>query len=293
MVLGNHEFDHPRHVLKEQMNLAKFPFLSANVKDLNGALLAVPYIIKQFSGFKVAVFGLTTTESKITANPDHIKDLIFEDEVAVAKKLVPYLREHADVVIALAHLGIYEGRNRGSKRLAAQVSGIDLIVDGNTDTKMEVPLIVTDPDSTHQTLIVQAWHWGLVLGRIDLWIRDKRVVDFKMEMIPINLKRAVKKPNGEKAFHFIGKPIREHPGLSALLKPYAEKVDLFLDERIGYAKGAFDNDHGRFRETALGRPGRRCHALVHEAFQPGFCVDQQRRHPVRHFRRAIDPGSHL
>jgi len=252
MVLGNHEFDHPIDVLKEQMNLAKFPFLSANIKTSNGDHLTIPYIIKQFNGFKVAIFGLTTTETKVTGNPDHIKDLIFEDEIDVAKELVPYLRERSDVIIALTHLGIYEGLNRGSKRLAAQVAGIDLIVDGNTDIKLEAPLIISGPDAEHQTLIVQAWHWGLVLGKIDLWVQDKRIVDFDMELIPINLKRVVRASNGQKTFPFIGKPIKEDSQLLALLKPYADKVDRLLDEKIGDAKGVFENDHGRYRETPLG-----------------------------------------
>jgi 5'-nucleotidase/UDP-sugar diphosphatase len=252
MALGNHEFDNPNHILRKQMDLAKFPFLSANVKTRNGDHLGLPYIIKQFNGFKVAVFGLTTTEAKVTGNPDYIKDLIFEDEVEVAKKLVPYLRKRADVVIALTHLGIYEGSNRGSKRLATRVRGIDLIVDGNTDTKLEVPLVIYDPDSTHQTLIVQAWHWGLVLGRIDLWIRDKRIVDFNMALIPINLKQTIKHPDGKKTFRFMGNPIKEDQTLLALLQPYADKVDRFLSETIGYARESFGNNDGRFRETALG-----------------------------------------
>ncbi len=252
MVLGNHEFDNPVHILKEQMDLAKFPFLSANVKRRNGDLLTIPYIIKQFNGFKVAVFGLTTTETQVTGNPDHIKNLIFEDEIEVATKLAPDLRRHADVVIALTHLGIYEGSNRGSKRLATRVQGIDLIVDGNTDTKLEAPLVIHDPDSTHQTLIVQAWHWGLVLGKIDLWVRNKRVVDFNMELIPINLKQIIKNPEGEKTFRFMGNPIQEDQTLLALLQPYADKVDRFLSETIGYAQMPFGNDYGRYRETALG-----------------------------------------
>ncbi len=252
MVLGNHEFDHPVDVLKEQMNLAKFPFLSANVKTRNGDHLAIPYIIKQFNGFKVAIFGLTTMETQITGHPDHIKDLVFEDEIDVAKQLVPYLRERADLIIALTHLGIYKGMNRGSKRLASQVSGIDLIVDGNTHTKLETPLIIPGPDSIHQTLIVQAWQWGLVLGRIDLWIQDKRITRFNMELIPVNLKRVVKGSKGQKTFSFIGKPIKEDLQLLALLQPYADKVNRLLDETIGNAKGAFENDHGRYRETALG-----------------------------------------
>ena len=252
MVLGNHEFDHPTHILREQMDLAKFPFLSANVKTHSGEFLAIPYVIKQFKGFKVAVLGLTTAEARITGNPDHIKDLIFEDEIEVAKQLVPTLKKRADVIIALTHLGLYEGVNRGSKRLATQVRGIDLIVDGNTDTKLETPLVIYDPDSAHQTLIVQAWHWGLVLGKIDLRIRGNRVVDFNMELIPINLKQIIKNKKGEKTFRFIGNPIKEDPALLALLQPYADKVDRFLSETIGYAKGPFENDRGRVKETALG-----------------------------------------
>ena len=252
MVLGNHELDNPIHILKDQMDLAKFPFLSANVKTRKGDHLAIPYIIKKFNGFKVAVFGLITTETKITGNPDYIKDLIFEDEVEVAKKLVPYLKKRADVIIALTHLGIYEGSNRGSKRLAAQVNGIDLIVDGHTHTKLEAPLVMNDPNSTHQTLIVQAWHLGLVLGKIDLWIRDKKIINFNMELIPINLKQTIKHPDGNKTFRFIGNPIKEDQTLLALLQPYADKVDRLLSETIGYAQKPFGNEKGRTRETALG-----------------------------------------
>ena len=252
MVLGNHEFDNPIHILREQMDLAKFPFLSANVKTRNGDLLGIPYIIKQFNGFKVAIFGLTTSEAKITGNPDYIKDLIFEDEIDVAKNLVPYLRKRADVVIALTHLGIYEDMNRGSKRLATQVRGIDLIVDGHTHTKLLIPLVINDPDSTHQTLIVQAWQWGLVLGKMDLWIGDKRIINFDMELIPINLKQTIKNPDGKKTFRFIGNSIKEDQTLLALLQPYADKVDRFLSETIGYAQKPFGNEKGRYRETALG-----------------------------------------
>lgn len=272
MVLGNHEFDNPIHVLREQMDLAKFPFLSANVKTKTGDHLAIPYIIKQFNSFTVAIFGLTTAETKITGNPDHIKDLIFEDEIEVAKQLVPYLKKRADVIIALTHLGIYEGLNRGSKRLATRVRGIDLIVDGNTNSKLEAPLMIIHPDSTHQTLIVQAWHWGLVLGKIDLLIRDKRVVDFNMELIPINLKRIVKNPDGKKTFHFIGKPIKEDPELLALLQPYADKVDRFLDETIGYADAPFENDDGRYRETALGNLVADAMRWYLRRFNPDFAL---------------------
>jgi 5'-nucleotidase/UDP-sugar diphosphatase len=252
MALGNHEFDNPIEVLKEQMAKARFPFLSANIRTRDGNYLGIPYIIKQFDGFKVAVLGLTTKETQTTGNPKHIKEILFEDEIGVAKKLVPVLRKQADIVIALTHLGVYRGYDRGSKRLATQVKGIDLIVDGNTNTKLDAPIIINAPNSDHRTLIVEAWHWGLVLGRIDLWIRDRKVIDFKMELIPINLKRIVKKSDGASEYHFIGKEIKEDQELLKLLQPYVDKVEAFLSERIGYAERTFWNREERNRETALG-----------------------------------------
>ncbi|MBW1862772.1 MAG: 5'-nucleotidase C-terminal domain-containing protein [Deltaproteobacteria bacterium] len=252
MALGNHEFDNPVNVLKWQMRLACFPFLSANVKTRNGEYLAQPYIIKKFDGFRVAIFGLTTKETEITGDPNHIKDLVFEEEIEVARKLVPELEKEADVVIALVHMGIYPSYRRGSKRLASEVSGIDLIVDGHTHTKLDSPILVKSLGSDHKTLIVQAWKWGLVIGKVDLLIRKKKVMDFRFQAIPINLKTVEKKSDGTGVYHFIGEEIEEDKELIKLLQPYLNEVDSVLSEVIGYAEETFLHDNVLIRETALG-----------------------------------------
>ena len=252
MAVGNHEFDNPVCVLRDQMESSQFPFLSANVKTRDGKYLARPYIIKQFGKLRVAIFGLTTKETEITGNPENIKDLIFEDEVEVAKKLVPKLKKEADVVIALVHMGIYPACTKGSKRLASEVNGIDLIVDGHTHTRLDFPILIKDTGSDHKTIIVQAWKWGLVLGRVDLWIQNKRVTDFKFEAIPVNLKIVEKKQDGTKAYHFIGKEIEEDQRLLKLFQPYLDKVESLLSEVIGHAEGTFFAKGLRTRETALG-----------------------------------------
>jgi len=252
MVLGNHEFDHPISVLKEQMETADFPFLSANVKSRGGGYLALPYIVKEFGGVKVAIFGLTTKETEISGNPEHIQNLVFEDEIEVAGKLVPKLKKEAHVVIALVHMGIYPSRRRGSKRLASEVSGIDLIVDGHTHTRLDSPILVRSIGSDHETIIVQAWKWGLVLGRVDLWIRNKRVTKFKFEAIPVNLKTVERKEGGTKVYGFIGKEIKEDQELLKLLQPYVDEVESLLSEVVGHAEGTFFAKGLRSRETALG-----------------------------------------
>jgi 5'-nucleotidase/UDP-sugar diphosphatase len=263
MVLGNHEFDHPLARLKEQMELAEFPFLSANVQTSDGTLLAVPFVIRQLAGLNVAVFGLTTAETAIIGHPDHIRDLSFLDEVAVARVLVPHLRERADVVIALTHLGIYEGFDRGSKRLAAEVEGIDLIVDGNTEIRLEEPIVVRNTATGRRTLIVQAWHWGLVLGRVDLWVRNREVVAFESRLIPVNLEEEASGSTGR---------IPEDPDVLRLLQPYVTETRERLSATVGHAEDDFDNRNVRREETAFGNLLADAMKWRMKRFHPDFAV---------------------
>lgn len=252
MVLGNHEFDNSRDVLKAQMAMARFPFLSANIKTKGGRNLAQPYVTKEFPGLKVAVLGLTAGETQTLANPEHIKDLLFEDEIEIARDLVPKLRQEADVVVALVHMGIYESPERGSRRLAAEARDIDIIVDGHTHTRLDSPIVVESPSSGHRTLIVQAWKWGLVVGRLDLWIRNKKILDFRYDLIPVNLKETVRKDDGTPAYRFVREEIREDQTLLHHLQPYADQAESLLSEVIGYAEEPFPITDARESETALG-----------------------------------------
>ena len=252
LTLGNHEFDNPLETLTEQMDLANFPFLSANIKTREGRYLARPYVIKEFKGFKVAILGLTTKETERIGNPDHIRDLLIQDEVAVAKKLVPRLRSKADLVIALVHLGIYDSPRRGSKRLASEVAGIDLIVDGHSHTRLDAPLMVKHGASDWTTTIVQAWQWGLVVGRVDLWFGGGRATELTFATIPVNLKTVEKSPDGSVTYSLVGKEIPEDPALVAALQGYVDRVDALLSERVGRAVAALSSKDGRSQETPLG-----------------------------------------
>lgn len=246
MALGNHEFDNALDILRMQMKMAKFPFLSANVKTADGKYIGQPYIIKEFPGFKVAVLGLTTKEIATVGNPRIMKELIVQDEVEVAKKLVPELHKKADIVIALTHMGIFENEETGSKRLAKNVPGIDLIVDGHSHTELTQPLRV------NKTPIVQAWQWGMIVGKAVLTIQNKKITNFGWETIPINLKSVTKKADGTKETKFIGREVKEDPFLLPLLQPYGDAVEKALAEPVGTAGGTFSNAESRKQETAIG-----------------------------------------
>lgn len=253
VAIGNHEFDNDMATMQKQIKMSEFPWLCANAKKADGSLIdnVKPYIIKEMNGFKVAIFGLVTESTKETGSPKNVEDLIFEDEVEVAYKLVPELQKKADVVIALVHLGIYDNNESGSRRLAANVPGIDLIIDGHTHTKPQNSVVEINKETGFEVPIVQSQSWGLYLGRVDLTFKNGEIVDFEYGAIPVNQK-SKKNDDGVITYPFIGAEIQEDAELAALLQPYVDKVSVVLDEEIGTATYPLLNDNTRKNETAIG-----------------------------------------
>lgn len=248
LTMGNHEYDHNWDDMQKQIAQSDFPWLSANVKKDGKYLDNVqPYIIKQYDGFKVAILGLTTSKTALTGSPVNIKGLEFLDEVEVAKELLPKLKKKADIVIALVHMGIYGDDNlEGSRRLAEEVPGFAMIVDGHTHTMMEEALVVNG------TPIVQARQWGLYVGNATIKFMDGEVTGFDWGLDPINVQYRTKDAEGNKTYHYLGEEIAKDEALVSILKPYADKVDAVLSEVIGNATDVFLNDDSRRMETALG-----------------------------------------
>ena len=246
MVLGNHEFDNTLDILADQQQLANFPFLSANVKNADGSLVGIPYVIKEFDNLRVGIFGLTTSRTPSVTLPTITGNLIFEDEVIAARRIVAMLKPQVDIIIALTHLGLYDDNKSGSRRVAAQVEGIDLIVDGHSHSNIEEAVIEKG------TPIVQAWQWGLKVGKAIINITDGKVSNFQWEAIPINLKNRERDADGKDVYTFIGKEIKEDAELLAQLTPYDDLVEDKLSAVIGTATALFEDENIRRSETALG-----------------------------------------
>ncbi len=246
MTLGNHEFDKPLTTLEDQKMMANFPFLSANVRYADGSPVAEPFIIKEFAGMRVGIFGLTTKETPKVTMPTITGSLIFEDEVAVARRMVAELEPRVDIIIALVHMGLYDDNTRGSRRVAANVDGIDLIVDGHSHSKIDEAVW------ENGTPIVQAWNWGLQVGKAVLTVTDGEVTDFDWEAIPVNLKNRGKDAEGNTVYTYVGDEVPEDQYLLATLTPFYEQVEAKLSEVIGVAGGLFDDEEIRMAETALG-----------------------------------------
>ncbi|ABR30000.1 metallophosphatase [Thermosipho melanesiensis] len=250
MAVGNHEFDKTRDVLMYQMDIAKFPFLSANIyKD--GKPFFKPYIIKNVGGVKIAIFGLTTEETAIL-EPLYSRDLEFRNAIEVAKEIVPGLRKKADIVVALTHLGMgqaYEGNYTTSEELAKMVDGIDIIIDGHSHTKLEKAKVINN------TIVVQAWEWGKIVGKLELDVENGKIENWNWTPIPVNLKvYKGKDEDGNSIYEFVGKEYKPTEYVKVPLDYFAKIGSEKLDTIIGETKILLDGEraHVRSGDTNLG-----------------------------------------
>ncbi|QLB16282.1 bifunctional UDP-sugar hydrolase/5'-nucleotidase [Mannheimia varigena] len=276
MVLGNHEFDFPLQVLSMQEQWAKFPFISANViNKKTDKPIVKPYVILERGGLKIAVVGLTTEDTAKLGNPDVTENAVFKNPIETAKTTLTEINktEKPDVRIALTHMGYYfdgkHGTNApGDVTMARTLDkgAFDLIIGGHThdtvciDDKGQFKAKYTPgeeckPDYQNGTWIVQAGEWGKFVGRADFEFKNGKTTLVKYELIPVNLKKTIKKEDGTKEYQLYQPEIKADEATYQLLKKYQDEGDQKLNIEVGSVKGLLDGkrEHIRFHQTNLGR----------------------------------------
>ena len=180
VVTGNHDFDAGPKVMAENfLNGAQFSVVATNMDFSREPLLAgriPPTVVRTLSGEKVGIFGLVTPEVVVTSSPG--PNVAMKDTIQSAEEAIAELeRQGVNKIILLSHLGFPADQD-----LAARIAGIDVIVSGHTDTLMGDPArldpslgkpVAAYPAESQapdggKTLIVHAFSWGRLLGRLDV-----------------------------------------------------------------------------------------------------------------------------
>ncbi|EPN2805257.1 bifunctional UDP-sugar hydrolase/5'-nucleotidase UshA [Serratia marcescens] len=276
MAIGNHEFDNPLSVLRQQEKWATFPLLSANIyQKSTGQRLFKPYALFDKQGIKIAVIGLTTDDTAKMGNPEYFTDIEFRVPTPEAKRVVEQLRkdEKPDVIIAATHMGHYDNGEHGSNapgdvEMARSLPAgyLDMIVGGHSqdpvcmagDNRKQVdyvPGTPCSPDRQNGTWIVQAHEWGKYVGRADFEFRNGELKLVHYQLIPVNLKKKVEKADGTSERVYYTQQIAEDPTMMKLLTPFQEKGKEQLSVKIGSVNGKLEGDRSkvRFVQTNLAR----------------------------------------
>ena len=175
---GNHEFDYGLENLQKFAARARFPFISANIAAPANLFpqLRPSWLLKTKSGVRVVVFGLIQIEAGNglpSTHPDRVKGLRFSEPLAAALAM-KRLRAECDVLIGLTHIGYDQ-----DLVLAAKMPELDAIVGGHSHTRV-------DPAETiNGVLVAQAGSDNRFLGRVELRLRNNRVVAKKGALIDL------------------------------------------------------------------------------------------------------------
>ena len=275
MAVGNHEFDNPMSVLRQQEKWAKFPFLSANIyQKSTGERLFKPWALFKRQDLKIAVIGLTTDDTAKIGNPEFFTDIEFRKPADEANLVIQELNEteKPDVIIAATHMGHYDNGEHGSNApgdvemaRSLPAGSLAMIVGGHSQNPVcmasenkkqidYVPGTPCAPDRQNGIWIVQAHEWGKYVGRADFEFRNGEMKLVNYQLIPVNLKKKVTWDNGESERVLYTPEIVENPQVLSMLTPFQNKGKAQLDVKIGSVNGKLEGDRSkvRFVQTNLG-----------------------------------------
>jgi 2',3'-cyclic-nucleotide 2'-phosphodiesterase (5'-nucleotidase family) len=254
VVPGNHDFNYGKERLIEAAKLAEqysdLRVLAANVLDEQGNMVFQPYQLYYYDGFTVGVIGATTPDTETKTHPKNVEGLSFmSDEVVYgAQAMVDEVRERADYVIVLAHLGLDEDGSYGvtSKMLAENVKGIDLIVDGHSHTVLENGMRVGD------TLIVSAGEYMKQVGLVEIAVRNGKAAGETAVLISAE---DVADPSKNEYAKMLGiTEVTPDPQVTAYIESQKARLEEITTEVVAYTPVFLDGERNnvRTKPTNLG-----------------------------------------
>ncbi|HHD64635.1 MAG TPA: NAD nucleotidase, partial [Desulfobulbaceae bacterium] len=183
--LGNHEFDDGDAHLADYLDKLNAAIVAANVVPDAGSVLAgkwTPYLIKQIDGEQVGIIGIDVRKKTVESSRPG-DEITFLDEVDTARRYVSELQNQGiDKIILLSHFGL-----ANDLKLAGQVNGIDVIIDGDSHSLMgdlsTLGLASSHPYPERVTslsgepvCVAQAWEYAKMVGSLDVHFDDSGLV---------------------------------------------------------------------------------------------------------------------
>ncbi|MGR2700107.1 2',3'-cyclic-nucleotide 2'-phosphodiesterase [Vibrio campbellii] len=234
--IGNHEFNYGLEFLKNSIDGANFPYVSANVFDKKtGEHYFKPYLIKthtfkdtdgQSHEIKVGYIGFVPPQIMVWDKKNLEGKVFAEDITETAKKLVPQMKkEGADVIVAIPHSGIstdpYKLGAENSVYYLTEVEGIDAIAFGHSHAVFpgkdfaKLQGVDNAKGTINGVTAVMPGRWGSHVGVMDLMLKEKdgkwQVVEGQSEARPI-FDKANKKSLAEADKGIVDALVDDHKG---------------------------------------------------------------------------------
>ncbi len=222
-------FDFKGEFVAQNINLSEEAQFAT---DTENASVFKPYSIKSLAHARVAIIGQAFPHTPI-ANPKRfVPDWQFGIQPQHLQKIITEIQtaNKAEVIVLLSHNGMDV-----DLKLAAQVTGLDVILGGHTHDAVPKPLWVKNAGG--HTWVTNAGSHGKFLAVLDLDIKQGRLADLRYQLLPV-----------------FSRLLSADPEMAALIaqlrQPYLTTLrqPLTLAQELLYRR---DNFHGSFDQILL------------------------------------------
>jgi 2',3'-cyclic-nucleotide 2'-phosphodiesterase/3'-nucleotidase len=177
-ILGNHEFDWGIETFRDALERSTMPVLAANTLidgksagELSGVKNPFakirPYILKEISGIKIAIIGMTTPGMPFWFRPEFTRGIEFQYPIEPVRRAMAKAKsDGADAIVLAGHMGL-KARTGGDDfanavmSITSEFPEVAVFIAGHTHQAI--------PSRTvNNVLLTQADHFGIHVGRVDL-----------------------------------------------------------------------------------------------------------------------------
>ena len=155
-----------------------FPTLAINCYEKSTGKLVFPaFQIVERDTLRIGVIGIAAAIVDKTMPKHFSKGIYF----TLGRRELPYYVKHlrenerVDLIVVLSHLGYPQ-----ELKLAKEVDGIDLLLSGHTHNRVYEAVVVNG------AIVIQSGCHGSFIGRLDLQVENRRVSDFRHELINVD-----------------------------------------------------------------------------------------------------------
>jgi 2',3'-cyclic-nucleotide 2'-phosphodiesterase (5'-nucleotidase family) len=178
-VVGNHEFDWGMECFERALQQSNMPVLAANMlmegklagefSDVKHPFAKIqPFILKEIAGIKIVIIGITTPGMPFWLWPEFTRGLDFRHPVEPVRRAIASAKSRgADAIVLTGHMGL-KTRSGGDDfantvmALTSEFPEVSVFIAGHTHQDIPSRL-------TNGVLFTQADHFGIHVGRVDLF----------------------------------------------------------------------------------------------------------------------------
>src|SRR5665811_1323277 len=171
------EFAYGPKVFNQRVTELNYPMLASNVynKETKKPVYR-SYAIKEIGGLRIGLVGIASNIVDKTMPPSFSTDISFTLGRDELPPIVDRLRtqEKVDLIILVSHLGFPQ-----EIKLLSEVPGIDICLSGHTHNRLYKPVL------SGKTIVIQSGCHGSFLGRLDLEVDDRKIVECRHRLIEV------------------------------------------------------------------------------------------------------------